>query len=254
MVSIDIPKGATTDPVHGAITTIDDFSAFGAIAGFHIAGGFTFTLTRGDGSTTPVTLLEPANATLTIPSTTPQVILCEVLNDTPFGTIVRLAALTDRSTDTIFTTKAIDRAALPLDGIVRGGTYLVLTADSPIAFAFGQVRLNSGGTTLASALVVPELGVADISRIGGVFVVPVPARPAAPFSLRARSVTARRRRMRALPIPARSFHSAISSSRSSRRTSSPLRLTTVRFSILERRSWCKRRSTLRSMHLQSPAP
>ncbi|HJT17855.1 MAG TPA: Ig-like domain-containing protein, partial [Thermoanaerobaculia bacterium] len=194
LVSLEIPKSATSDPIHGAVATITDFSPFGTIAGFHIAGGFNLTLTRGDGSADPVTLLAPPKATLTIPATTAQVIVCEVLQATPFGTVVRIAALTDRAAASpsadvsLLTTKTIDRATLPLDGIVRDGTYLILTADSPIAFAFGQVRLSSGGTTIANALVTSGLGVVDVSRIGGVFVVPVVGKPASPFSLHARSI------------------------------------------------------------------
>ncbi|PYQ56602.1 MAG: hypothetical protein DMF58_20295, partial [Acidobacteria bacterium] len=193
MVSIDIPTGATLDPIHAALVPITDFSAFGSIAGFHIAGGFTLSLTRTDSSVS--TLLKPARATLTVPATTQQVIVAEVLRDTPFGVVLRLAATTQRSTSiasssvAVFTTRAIDPAVLPLDGIVRDSSYLILTADNPIAFAFGQVRLGSGGATLSNTLVTTAgLGIADLTRIGGVFVVPVLAKPAAPFSLRARSL------------------------------------------------------------------
>ena len=188
MVSIDIPTGATADPIHASIAPMSDFSSFGTIAGFQIAGGFTLSLERaGDGSGS-VALLQPARATLTV-DTNRQVVIAEVVSETPFGRLIRLAAVTQRSSSAVasnvFVTKAID----PFEGIAHGGSYLVLVADAPIAFAFGQVRLGSGGPSIAGALVTTSgLGLTDLTRVGGLFVIPVPAKPAAPFVLRARSI------------------------------------------------------------------
>ncbi|HWW62404.1 MAG TPA: Ig-like domain-containing domain, partial [Thermoanaerobaculia bacterium] len=47
-VTIDIPSGATTEPLHAAVSSLaaSDLASYGSIAGFRIAGGFNFTLTR----------------------------------------------------------------------------------------------------------------------------------------------------------------------------------------------------------------
>jgi RHS repeat-associated protein len=212
-VSIDIPTGATAEPLHAAVAsmTAADLATFGPIAGFHVAGGFTFTLTRaGDAtppegvSVTPVVLLKPARGTFTVdPSkfatANRQVIVAEVLGQSAYGTLFRLAALTTASTTTgqtagvtaVITTKAVDPSLLPVDGIVRDGRYVILTADAPIAFAFGQVRFGAAGAAVVGARVTSgigspmtaPLGVTDLSRSGGVFAIPVAAKPAATFSL-----------------------------------------------------------------------
>ncbi|HKB79239.1 MAG TPA: Ig-like domain-containing protein, partial [Thermoanaerobaculia bacterium] len=198
-ITLEIPRGATVDPIHASVTPMTDFGAFGAIAGFHIVGGFTLSLSEA-GSSTPGSLLQPARATLTVETAkfataNRQVVVAEVLTDTPFGLVIRLAAITERSTTsaasnvTIFTTKTADSSVLPLDGITREGTWLVLAADSPVAYAFGQVRIGLAGPVAANARVTAlALGVTDLSRAAGTFVVPVQAAPAVPFTLQARSV------------------------------------------------------------------
>ena len=76
-----------------------------------------------------------------------------------------------------FTTKAIDRSQLPVDGVMHEGRYFVLAAESPIAFATGTVRLATAtGRLLSDARVIAApLGVADLTRIEGIYNVPVPA-------------------------------------------------------------------------------
>ncbi|MDQ6802386.1 MAG: Ig-like domain-containing protein, partial [Acidobacteriota bacterium] len=196
MVSLEIPTGATSDPIHASIAPLTDFGAFGNVAGFQIAGGFTLSLARSGDSAAPVTLLKSARATVTVESSkfataNRQVVIAEVLGQTPFGMVVRLAALTQPSPTiaaanvALFTARQND---LPLDGIVRDGSYLILTANAPIAFAFGQVRLGNNGPAMPGALVMsPGIGLTDLTRIGGVFVIPVAAKPAPPFALRPRS-------------------------------------------------------------------
>lgn len=188
-VSMDIPTGATTDPLHVTAVAMSDadIKALGTIAGFEISGGFTLTLARGDGGDAPVTLLKPAIATLTV-DTTKQVIVGEVLSATANG-VIRLAATAVRVRSSVFSTFDSRFANLPIDGIVHSGRYLVLTASAPIAFTFGQVRLGTGGPAASDAIVTPAgLGVRDLTRIGGIFAVPVLARPASPFALQAWSV------------------------------------------------------------------
>src|SRR5207248_8686107 len=100
-VSLDIPTGATPDPIHATITPMTEVAAFGTLAGFQIAGGFTLSLARVSESAAPVSLLKSARATLTVDAnkfatTNRQVVIAEVLSQTPFGSVVRLAAVTHR--------------------------------------------------------------------------------------------------------------------------------------------------------------
>src|SRR5207245_1388310 len=50
VVSLDLPAGAVADAIHASIVPVTDFAAFGTIAGFHIVGGFTLSLSLADGS------------------------------------------------------------------------------------------------------------------------------------------------------------------------------------------------------------
>lgn len=213
-VTIDIPSGATSEPLHASVSslTASDLASYGSIPGFRIAAGFNFTLTRVsepapiDGVTIlPTQLVKPARATFSVsPVPTAQVIVAEVLSSTPYGVMFRMVAATIGSTSVdvpgarVFTTRAAT-AGVPIDGLLREGRYLVLAADAPIAYAYGQVRVgDANGLALANARVVSgigspmtaTLGVAELTRTGGVFVVPVGATPALPYSLQPRSVSA----------------------------------------------------------------
>jgi RHS repeat-associated protein len=217
-VTVEIPAGAVPEPVRATATslTATELTAVGSIAGFHVVGGFQLTLQRatqpapqdldGDGiadPAPPVELFIPASATFSVdatrlPSASAQVILGEVLDATPFGRIVRLAAPMARvdqqaTADAVirFNTKPIDRALLPVDGVAHEGRYVVLAADAPIAFGTGTVRLlASSGRLLADARVVsPPLGVTDVTRGTGIYNVPVPAKPSGPFTLIPRHAT-----------------------------------------------------------------
>ncbi|HET8797313.1 MAG TPA: Ig-like domain-containing protein, partial [Thermoanaerobaculia bacterium] len=216
VVTIDVPAGATTEPLHASVVSMssEELGGIGAIAGFRIAGGFTLSLTRAnepppvEGATiAEPSLLTPAKATVSVASSIlnpqssipPQVVLAELLPSTPYGAMVRLTALTTAAGTAgdarMFTTRSIDSTQLPLDGIVRDGRYLVLVAEQPIAYAYGQVRgaavAPATGLAIASARVTagighPQstpLGVRDLTRAGGLFVIPVAAKPAAAFSL-----------------------------------------------------------------------
>jgi hypothetical protein len=211
-VAVDIPSGAVPEPLRATAMSLSqpDLAAIGPVAGFRVVGGFQLTLQRatepppadvdGDGQLdTPKTpeLFLPARVTFradasALPAPAAQVILAELLDQTPYGRMVRLAVpmmpvdAAQTSTPALrFTTKAIDRAVLPVDGVVHEGRYLVLAAESPIAFATGTVRLaGATGRLLTDARVVaPPLGVADLSRTSGIYNAAVPASPASPFTL-----------------------------------------------------------------------
>ncbi|HXA18390.1 MAG TPA: Ig-like domain-containing protein [Thermoanaerobaculia bacterium] len=222
-ISIDIPTGATSDPLHASVVPmtaadLHDFQAAGAIPGFHVAAGFSFTLTRADANTTtvdlngdgipdviPVTLLKPAKGTFTIDlakftTANRQVVIAEVVDKSAYGTVVRLAATTVAATTPatnvkIVTTEDVNPSLLPVDGIVRDGRYLVLTADTPVAYAWGQVHIGSAtGSTIPGALVTSAsgsafdapFGVRDLTRSGGIFAIPVVAQPASALALKPR--------------------------------------------------------------------
>ncbi len=206
-IVIDIPAGATTQSLHATVTPFgpNDVAAVGAIPGFHVAGGFTLALLDTNGAGV-ATLLKQPRATFNIDaakfaSANRQAIVAEVLTNTPYGAMLRLAAVTQSiATDApganLFTTRSLSTAELPLDGIVRAGRYVILTADAPIAYAWGQVHAgNATAPALPNARVTAgtgkpmsaALGVTDLTRPGGVFVVPVAATPAAQFSLIART-------------------------------------------------------------------
>jgi RHS repeat-associated protein len=217
-VSVEIPSGAVPEPLRATASSLakSDLDAIGAIPGFRVVGGFQLTLQRattpapqdldGDGLPDPIPAVElfiPARATFSVdasklPSSSSQVILAELLDVTPFGRMLRLSvpmARVDESptTDAVvrYNTRAIDRSVLPVDGVIHEARYVVLAAEAPIAFATGTVRLlGPAGRLLSDArIVAAPLGVVDLSRAGGIFTIPVPAKPAGPFSLVPRHVT-----------------------------------------------------------------
>ncbi|HUR79583.1 MAG TPA: Ig-like domain-containing protein, partial [Thermoanaerobaculia bacterium] len=197
-VTIDVPSGAAQEPLHASTASIPDaeLSALGTVAGFRIAGGFTLTLTRAtpaapvDGvSDVAPSLLIPARATFDVPNASgKQVIVAEVRSQTGYGVALQLVAIAGAAEGSLFTTRTIDSTQLPLDGIVRDGRYVILVADAPIAYAFGIVRAGATNLAVADARVsTPALGVPSITTRAGLFVLPVPAKPAAPFTLVART-------------------------------------------------------------------
>ena len=197
-VQINIPTGAATEALHATASsmTTNDLAQFGSIDGFQIVGGFTLTLDPATNTQQPFAstqLLKSANATFTVDpavvGTAPQLILAEVVPQTTFGRIFRLAVPMaapqpiESSALLHVTTATINAATLPVDGIVRPGQYLLLLARQPIAFATGTVSLSTGTVVAGAAVVSSTLGVRDLSRTTGIYNVPVIAKPAAPFAL-----------------------------------------------------------------------
>ena len=200
-VAVEIPTGATPVELRATASSLSDPQSFGPIAGFTIVGGLQLTLQHvahsggGEGAVpAPVELTSPARATFTVDPGigTPeaQLLLIEVLDQSPFGNrLFRLAAEMTPLDPSRWTTKAIDRAVLPVDGIIREGRYLLVAPQAPIAFAKGLVRSGASGTAASNArLITPGLGVADLSRLTGIFALPVASAPAAPFTLIPRTV------------------------------------------------------------------
>ncbi|HKR63339.1 MAG TPA: carboxypeptidase regulatory-like domain-containing protein, partial [Thermoanaerobaculia bacterium] len=209
-VTVEIPTGATQDALRATASSIADPSSLGPIAGYTIVGGFQLTLQRanepapadvdGDGVIDPIAgveLSKPARATFTVdasklPAGTPQLILAELLETTPFkNRVFRLASEMTSLDASRWTTKSIDRNVLPVDGVIREGRYVLLAAQAPIAFARGVVKYGNGVAARDARVSTNGLGVADLSRVSGIFNVPVAATPAAPFTLTPRTVALR---------------------------------------------------------------
>jgi len=208
-ITVEIPAGATPEALSATTSSLTDPTTLGPIAGYRIVGGFQLTLQRV-GATTPadndgdgqidaapaVELTRPASATFTIdptklPALSPsQLILVELIDQTPFGNrVFRLASEMTALDAARWSTKAIDRNVLPVDGVMREGRYLLLAADAPIGFAKGVVRIGATGAAAVNARVTASgLGVADLTRTTGIFNVPVQATPATGFSLIPRTV------------------------------------------------------------------
>jgi RHS repeat-associated protein len=209
-VQVDIPSGATPSALHATATSMKKSDLPTGIAGFDVLAGFNLTLdsvNAGNAGVPPaVTLLKSAVATFTVDATAlgplgnaAQLIVAEVLPSTTYGRIIHLAGTMnapqgiDATAQVRITSAPVDPSKLPVDGIVRAGQYLLLLAKQPIAYAFGGVRLGATGpyangasilsSAPGSAGVPPALGVTDVSRVTGLFAIPVVAKPAAPFAL-----------------------------------------------------------------------
>ncbi|MHB9124310.1 MAG: Ig-like domain-containing domain, partial [Thermoanaerobaculia bacterium] len=220
-VTIEVPAGAATEPLHVRAASLPsaDLAAI-HIEGFEILGGFALELANaanssgaswpkfltsaavtrkpgisetGDAHNEPSPeLIKPARAIVT-PSTSvtadEQLILVELLDGTSYGTVPRLAALcAPLDGSSRVTTGTIDRAVLPVDGVVSDGRYILLRAVQPIAFAKGllgrsDVHLHAWAPVSASDPTPRQLGTADIVRPNAVFALPVPSAPAAAFRL-----------------------------------------------------------------------
>ncbi|HEX8171499.1 MAG TPA: Ig-like domain-containing protein [Thermoanaerobaculia bacterium] len=206
-VAVELPTGAAQDALRATASSLSDLASFGSIPGFRIVGGLQLTLQRatqpaptdvdGDGTIDPVAPVElsrPARATFNVdttklPAGTPQLILAEVIDQTAFGNrVVRLAAEMTALDGGRWTTTSIDRERLPIDGIIHEGRYLLLASEAPIAFAKGVVRLGTNVAAGGARVSTPTLGVADLARLTGIFALPVPSAPAAPFALVPRTV------------------------------------------------------------------
>ncbi|MGH9459336.1 MAG: Ig-like domain-containing protein, partial [Thermoanaerobaculia bacterium] len=213
-VTVEIPAAATPDPIRASAASLgdDEIASFGTIAGFRVLGGVALELEHVDGAsgdadgdgvpdaTLPVVLNAAARVTFRVdtaalPSPGAEVVVAEVLGDTAYGRVIRLAARTavvpfEGEGAVLFTTAGIDRSVLPLDGVVREGRYLFLAAEAPIAFATGAVRRGASDPYVEGALVsAPPLGVRDLTRLGGLFALTVPAAPAPPFSVVPRHIS-----------------------------------------------------------------
>jgi RHS repeat-associated protein len=209
--SVEIPSGATLVELKASSAglTAAERNAYAPIEGFEIVGGFTLAIETsvarertdhdGDGvlePLTPVELARPARVTVTVdaaslPHPDAQLLLAEVLEDTPWTRIVRMAvpmtAIDPPQSGAAalrYTTRAIDPTDLPVDGVSHEGRFLVLAAKTDLAWATGTLRLGATGPYVRDGRIgsflpdARELGVRDLTRESGLFAIPVAAQPA----------------------------------------------------------------------------
>jgi RHS repeat-associated protein len=180
-VELTIPEGAlgAKVPVSATLLTTAELAELPAITGYDTLAAVRVELSGA-------TLARQATLSLPTPTGTPaetagpRVILAELV-EAPVdgrGSLASLAARTrhEGTGDGQRVVAAPDLAgALPLDGIVREGLYLLLAAHQPLGFATGFVRGGNTTPVAQSRVTADGLGTGDLSRLTGRYAVPVSA-------------------------------------------------------------------------------
>ena len=174
-VELTIPEGAlgAKVPVAATLLTTAELAELPAITGYDTLAAVRVELSGA-------TLARPATLALPTPDGTPaetggpRVILAELV-ETPAdgrGSLAILASRTRRDAQRIVAAPDL-AGALPLDGIVREGLYLVLGAHQPLGFATGFVRAANQVPIAQSRVTTDGLGTGDLSRLTGRYSLPV---------------------------------------------------------------------------------
>ncbi len=188
-VELTVPEGALSSATVAEVSLLSasELAALPAVAGFKTLAAVAVGLEGKE-------LARPATLRLVRPAATadelagdPRLVLAELLRlpEDGRGAFARLAARVVRqgagAGQRLVAGPEDEASLLPLDGVVREGTYLLLEAQSPIGFATGLVR-GAGNTLLQGArATAAPLGTADLSRLTGRYAVPVPAGAARPL-------------------------------------------------------------------------
>ena len=177
-VVLEVPEGALAVkvPVTVRLLPADELAALAPVAGFDTLAAVRVEL-QGQTLGRPATLSLPAPAGAA-PETAgdPRLILAERVDAPQDGraSYPRLVSRARLATGRIVASP--DQAgALPLDGVLREGLYLVLRAQAPLGYATGLVHGGSGLALDLSRVSADGLGTADVSRLGGRYAVPVAA-------------------------------------------------------------------------------
>jgi len=181
-VQLAIPEGALTAkvPIAATLLSPSELAALPAVVGYDTLAGVRIELSGA-------TLARPATLSLVKPAGTPaeaagqpRLILAELVAAPADGrgALAELVARTRRDgtgeSERVLAAPEL-AGALPLDGILREGVYLLLAAHQPLGFATGFVK-NGAGTGIAFSRVTADgLGTGDLSRLTGRYVVPVTA-------------------------------------------------------------------------------
>ncbi|HUR74032.1 MAG TPA: Ig-like domain-containing protein, partial [Sporichthya sp.] len=174
-VELTIPEGAlgAKVPVSATLLTPAELAELPAIAGYDTLAAVRVELS-GATLARPATLALPAPGNTPAETGGPRVILAELV-ETPAdgrGSLAILASRTRRDTQRIVAAPDL-AGALPLDGIVREGLYLVLGAHQPLGFATGFVRAGNQTPIAQSRVTTDGLGTGDLSRLTGRYSLPV---------------------------------------------------------------------------------
>ncbi len=174
-VELTIPEGAlgAKVPVSATLLTTAELAALPAIVGYDTLAAVRVELSGA-------TLARPATLSLAAPGNTPaetdgpRVILAELVEAPPDGrgSLAILASRTRRDAQRVVAAPDL-AGALPLDGVVREGLYLLLGAHQPLGFATGFVRSGNQTPIAQSRVVADGLGTGDLSRLTGRYSLPV---------------------------------------------------------------------------------
>jgi len=184
-VELSLAEGALTAKtvVKAHLLSASELAALPAVTGYATLAAVGIDLARQ-------TLARAATVKLSSPAGTPpevagdpRIVIAELVEAPADGrpAFARLAACTSRVAGVADLPERIVGApeppdgVLPVEGIVREGTYLVLAAQAPIGFATGFVRTAGGAGLELSRVVAEGLGTADLSRDGGRYCAVVPA-------------------------------------------------------------------------------
>ncbi|MFL6203232.1 MAG: Ig-like domain-containing protein [Thermoanaerobaculia bacterium] len=174
-VELTVPEGAlgAKVPVSATMLTTAELAELPEIVGYDTLAAVRVELSGA-------TLARPATLSLPTPDGTPaetggpRVILAELI-EAPAdgrGSLAVLASRTRRDAQRIVAAPDL-AGALPLDGIVREGLYLVLGAHQPLGFATGFVRAGNQVPIAQSRVTTDGLGTGDLSRLTGRYSLPV---------------------------------------------------------------------------------
>ncbi|HXT19172.1 MAG TPA: Ig-like domain-containing protein, partial [Thermoanaerobaculia bacterium] len=181
-VELTIPEGAlaTKVPVSATLVTTAELATLPAVLGYDTVAAVRIDLSGAILARAATLSLPTPAGTPADSAAAPRVILAELL-EAPAdgrGALPRLAARTRRAGagagERIVASPDL-AGALPLDGIVREGLYLVLAAHQPLGFVTGLVKAGNGSPIAVSRVTADELGTGDLSALTGRYAVPANA-------------------------------------------------------------------------------
>ena len=179
-VELTLPEGALAESVvvEAKLLSADELATLVPPAGYDLVTAVRVSLSGR-------TLARAATLSVPLPAATPEdppaearLLLAQLVPQPADGrgAFARLSARAAWAAGSraVAAPEAVD-SALPLEGLVEEGTYLLLRARAPLGFATGFVRIGNGNGLALARVAAPMLGTADLSRPGGRYAIPVPA-------------------------------------------------------------------------------
>jgi len=181
-VELVVPEGALSVkvPVSATLLDAEALAALPAVAGYDTVAAVRVDLSgKVLGRAATLSLPAPAGLGTQTPGD-PRLILSERVDVATDGRgaypkLTARARIDGTDADARVVASPDLAGALPLEGLVRGGLYLVLRAQAPIGFATGFVHAANGTALAGSRVTADGLGTADVTGAGGRYSVPVPA-------------------------------------------------------------------------------